>query len=177
MAALPESNTKRYWLVYTVGPHEHRILMRVADSIEDEDAVGEAESAWNLLVPTLSTDTILVGLEVAERGSNVRNPVSIEDPIPGTLGGALAEIQRPREWTIKSRSRDGRRGGVGIFGVNQNTPTTWELAPITEDDLAAFRLRLNVTTGMWLSISGLKPLWYDRVTVGYNDHWVDVMRG
>jgi hypothetical protein len=177
MAALPESNTRRYWLVYTVGGQEHRILMRSTSSVTDAAAVLEAEGWWTDLSVDMATDAIFIGMEVALAGSNIRNPLAITAPIPGTGGGTITDIQRPRSWTIKGRTEGGRRVGVSVFGVLENTPNTWEQSPITITGLADILTRMQGSTGFWVGIDGLHPTWYDRVTVTYNDHWVDVARG
>lgn len=177
MAPLPEESTKRYWGVYTVAEDEHRVLMRVANTVTDAQAVAEMEDFFLQLQPSLGTDVVFTGMEVAALGSNVRNPVAITGPITGTAAGSIAGVQEPRSWTIKGRSVDGRRVGVTIFGVFANTPTSWEEEPIVVAGLADARDVLNAPGNFWLSISGLKPVWYNRVTVNYNDHWVKQERG
>ena len=177
MAPLPEENTKRYWGLYTAAGDPHQVLMRVANTVTDAEAVAEMEDFFMQLQPDLGTDVVFVGMEVAALGSNVRNPVAISGPITGTGGGTIAGVQQPRSWTIKGRSVDGRRTGVTIFGVFANTPSNWKQEPITTAGLSDARDVLAAPGNFWLSISGLKPTWYDRVTVTYNDHWIDEERG
>jgi hypothetical protein len=177
MTALPESNTKRYWGVYSVGPDVHKFLMRTGPDYEDSAAIAQITFLWNLWVPSLGADVTLTGLEVAEQGSNVRNTIAIDSPITGEAAGTIAEVQRPREWTIKGRSVDGRRTGLGIFGVFTDTPSIWKQEPISNADWVAARAFLNAQTDTFLSISGQRPTWHNRVTIGYNDHWVKEARG
>lgn len=176
MAPLPESNTKRYWGIYTVATDVHKFLMRTGDTMDDTTAIAQIEFAWNLVKTTMGTNVTLIGVEVAENGSNVRNPLAISAPIVGTGGGDIPDIQRPREWTIKGRSTDGRRSGISLFGVFENTPDDWKQEPIALAELVALRAFLQVQTDSFVTISGTHPTWHDKTTVTYNDHWVEERR-
>jgi hypothetical protein len=174
---LPPSNTRRYWLVYTVGSFQHRMQFRSSEGISDADAITNITDLCNLLLGAWGTNVSPVRIERADNGSDVVNVISGNPTGPGTAT-AVSTIDSPRAFTIAGRSTDGRKVKLAVFGITSSyaTAASYEEEPIAAAELSALQTLLNITPNFFLSINGFKPTWYDRVTIKVNDHFVDKLR-
>jgi len=173
---LPPSNTKRYWVV-TQGPQtEHRTQVRVDASVTDSAALIALNADWTILMAETSVNYNIVGLEVAQAGSDVRNPVPGWAPLVGAAAG-IGGQQFARSFSIRGRSADGRKMKMLIWGLSSATQPDFQLAPgAMASALTNFLASVNTRAGYYLSISGLKPVYKIDMLESYNDHWVDELR-
>jgi hypothetical protein len=173
---LPPSNTKRYWVV-TQGPQtEHRTQVRVDASVTDSAALIALNADWTILAGVTSANYSITGLEVAQAGSDVRNPVPGWTPIVGT-GPNIGGQQFARSFSIRGRSSDGRKMKMLLWGLTAGTQADFQLA--ASDMPAAltnFLASVNTRAGYYLTISGLKPVYQIDMLESYNDHWADEFR-
>lgn len=174
---LPADNTKRYFLVYAVGGFEHRWQVRVADSINDASAVSNLTTVANLLKPELHSDFVFTGLEVALKGSNIRNPVGTWLPITGTGGTAATGQLRTATHSMRGRSQSGRKIKILLFGVARTQEPDFELTPAPGTGLGDFiQGVLNTSSTFFLTIDGTNAVWKPNVLQDYNDHFEKEVR-
>jgi hypothetical protein len=115
---------------------------------------------------------------VALEGSDVLNPVAGLTPVTGT-GSAITDPALPRSLGFAGRASSGRKVKCFLYGfsfTDVGLIDTWEQEPITISELQGFQGLLNSQSDFWLAIDGLKPVWYDRFTMTFNDHYVDAAR-
>lgn len=173
LTPLPENNTKRYFLRYTVGSDIHDMQARCADSVSDATALSNFTAIAAALQPDAGTGTIFAEVFVALNGSNVRNPVPGFTPVTGTASGAVGGAETVKAWCIPGRAASGRKVKVFVFGMFLSTPSDYKQDPLTNSSLQGFQGLLNSQGDFWLAIDGTKPTWYFRATTKGNDHWVD----
>lgn len=177
VAALPPTNTERWFYDYTVEGDQHSLMMRSADAITP----AEAATAIDLFLIQIDSELVTlttVGLRVALVGSNITNPA---DPtgLAGTYGsGSGVVINAPLQVTFVGRSADGHKARVGIFGWNGQTDDSWRMTSAEVAAVAAEVTNLNSlsTGGLFVSISGAGALWRPYANIGYNDHWIKKAR-
>lgn len=176
LTPLPETNTKRYSLIYTVGPNTHRMQSRCSDLMDDSTAIGHMQAIAAALAPSFCSNGTFVGVEVALSGSNVHNVVPGLTPVSGGAA-AITGINFPYSQCIAGRSPSGRKVKVFVYGMTGVAlSTTWEEDPLTNADLQGFQGLLNSQSDFWLAIDATKPVWYFRCTQGFNDHYVAAAR-
>lgn len=177
LSPLPESNTKRYFLLYVVRSTQHRMQARCADSVSDAAAVAFFQDIADTLQTFAGTNVTYESVAVAANGSNVINPVAGLTPVTGT-GAAVTELLNPRAYCIAGRASSGRKTKVFLYGANADiaTPATYEEDPLVTAPVQGFQGLLNSQGDFWLAIDGTKPIWYFRATVKTNDHFVDAAR-
>jgi len=176
LSPLPESNTKRYFLVYTADTVEHRAQIRVANTVSDAAAVLELAGLITDIQALLYVSTHFNSLEVADEGSDIRNPVSGWTAITGSGDADEPDINRPLSHSFVGRSPTGRKVRLFLFGTQFGTPTEWRVTPGGGSAITTAIARLNSTASFYLAIDGSKPIWYPYVNVKYNDHYVDAQR-
>lgn len=176
LTPLPENNTKRYTLVFKTPQHTHHITARCADTIGDSTAISNMTAIAAAMQDVVGNDCSFTSLLVAAHGSNIFNPVSGWTPVTGTAA-PLDPKEEPRSFCISGRASSGRKSKVFFWGVSGfTTPATYKSEPIAIGGLSGVQGLLNSQTDFWLAIDGAKPVWYNRVTVGYNDHFVATAR-
>lgn len=174
---LPETNTKRYRLRYSVRGQQHSMQSRTSDAQSDANAVAYFNTCVIALQPILGSNVAFYGVEVADKGSNVFNPVGGFTAATGTADPTTV-ILSPYAWCFPGRTNGGRKSKVFVYGFagNYGLPATYEEDPISSAPLQGFQGLLNSQSDFWLGIDGLKPVWYFRLTVKANDHFVDGLR-
>jgi len=178
VAALPPSNTERWFYDYTVLGNQHSLMMRSASPISPGEAA-EAIDLFLLQIDSELTTITTVGLRVALEGSNITNPAS-PTGLAATYGsGSGSDINAPLQVTFTGRSADGHKARVGIFGWNAQTDTSWRMTPAEVAAVGDEVTNLNSLSaaGLFCSISGEGALWHPYANIGYNDHWVKEARG
>jgi len=179
LTPLPEDNTKRYKLIYTVGADEHAMTSRCSSSQSDGNALTYFADLGVAILPSCGPNVTWVNLEVAAQGSNVFNIVGGWTPAVGSAADDVDDVDKPRSVCFPGRTTGGRRTKVFVYGVSSGfvTPSTYDQDPLTSAGFQAFQGLLESQTDFWLGIDGIKPTWYFRCTIKDNDHWVDSRRG
>ena len=178
IAALPPSNTQRYYYDYSVYAEQHTLIVRCTADVGLSDAKVGIDAFLTALGPGLIEITT-VGLRHSEAGSNITNPVDA-DGLAATYGsGSGSAINAPLQVTFTGRSGDGHKARVGMFGWESQTDTSWRYTTAENTDVlnAVAELTDQGSAGIFCSISGQRVLWHPYMNVGYNDHWVKVERG
>lgn len=175
MAALPQSNTARWWLVYNVNSTQHKLMVRTLGS-----ATGaQMNTVFNTLLGIVSAATNQItplNLEFAVQGSNVRNTVAWTGAPTYGLGTEVGTDGRARTFSAVGRSTDGRKSKLFIFGAKTFSEGDYRVDIGEGTAVANLITHLNSASGVYLSISGLQPVWKGYVNIGFNDHWIKQYR-
>jgi len=175
ISPLPADNTKRYFLVVQNGAFTHSIQVRVADTVGDSAAVSSLQFDMNLILADLSTNTSFVGLLVAEKGSNVRNPVAGWTTLTGTSAAPTGGQDLARAFSIRGRSTTGRKVKYLFWGLTVGEQPDFEWDP-TLTGFATLINQMGVRASYYLAIDGSKPIFRTNMLEDYNDHWVKELR-
>lgn len=176
LAALPASNTPRFFIGLVNAGQQHHMQVRAAPSITPEQAVIDLGFVATTLQPSIFNDYTFNELLFAEEGSDIRNPVPGWEPIDGTAVFAQNDQDQPLTLCARGRSTTGRKVRAFIYGADFVRTTDWILNPVAESGLDLFLGILVATPSYFLAIDGTKPVWKLDYTIGYNDHWVGVAR-
>ncbi len=175
MAALPPNNTDRYFFHYENGAGNHTVVVRTALGVAEATVTGALETILTTLSAAwLSSAGTSVDFQAA--GTDFSTPVSTGDWASFTwgVGTATPELDAV-QFNFQGRSAGGHKCRMGIFGY-QNAQSNYRLtggeAPAVEDSVAI----LNSTTGVFLAIDGLAPVWYGYANIKPNDYWVGKAR-
>lgn len=171
LTPLPASNTKRYFLRVLHGTHLHSTQVRALDSVPESTIATNLAFDFNILKSQMYSDASIVGLEIAQKGSNVRNLYPGWATIFGT-GPVTPNAQHyARSFSLRGRSSGGRKVKMLLWGIDAGENPDWELTPGV-GDFASFISSVSARASMYLSIDELKPVWYSNALEDYNDHWV-----
>jgi len=174
LSPLPANNTDRFKLTYFDGYHNHSLVCRTADV--GFGTVNTALDGFLTAIEGLLGLITIIGLELAEAGSDVFNP-SVWSGAATYGAGTLSAINRPFSLSFTGRASSGRKARVFIFGVDSPTDDTWRFTTsesgFVNDAVAA----LTAVGGTFLAIDALTPTWHPYANFGANDHWVKVIRG
>lgn len=174
LTALPEDNTARYFLRYTVAGFEHVMTQRVSAGITDSDAIAAYEDFLATLEDLVYLATI-VGLEKSASGSNVRNPVTWTGA-PQFGADAAPDGSQASSVSFVGRSFDGRKVRLFAYAFKGSFPTDFRLTNGENASVASAVAVLNGMSGTFLTISGQHPVWRPYMNVGVNDHFVKESR-
>lgn len=172
LPALPAFNTKRYFVGNLADTLQHHIQIRVSDAVTDSAIVPVLQAAFSSLIPVMFGSTSFNTLDVALRGSDVRNPVAGWTVLTGTGTANQPDEGRPFTLCARGRSNTGRKVRLFLWGMQITTNPNWMFTPGSATDFRTFLNFLNGATNVYLAIDGSQPLWKLDYTQQYNDHWV-----
>jgi hypothetical protein len=175
MAPLPQSNTMRWWAVYTANSTQHRLMIRTAPGVTAAQMNTIFTSLFNNLTSALNTINVQ-NLEFADLGSNVRNTAAWTGPASFGSGTEVDTDGRARSFSFVGRSQDGRKARVFVFGVKPFSEGDYRVDTSEAVAVANTVTFLNGASGVFLSISGAQPTWKGYANIGFNDHWIKQYR-
>lgn len=176
LAPLPPSNTKRYFVGIQDPNAQHHMQIRVAPSYSDASALSDFTALFTAMADVLFDDYVFNELLVAEKGSDIRNPVSGWIPIVGAATFSQADHDYPLGITARGRSATGRKARFTLWGQFFTVPTNWLYVPVGAGRHDALISTANTSATTFLAIDESKPVWSRDYTVDYNDHWVAAAR-
>lgn len=174
---LPASNTKRYFILVNADGLNHSMQIRVADTVSDAAAVTNLGNFVDLLLNTSFQSVSYNGLEVAQKGSDIRNAVSGWTTKTGLGAANMPDQDRPLTLCARGRSSTGRKVKLFIWGQDFTRTPNWKLVPTAESDFEVAVQSLNSAAEYFLAIDGNKPVWKDDLTIDFNDHYEQQARG
>jgi len=172
MAALPENNTPRFRINYTVGSNQHSFLLRSAASpafiggFVDDLLTALASAIYGMVIDNV---------EFSASGSTVFNPVTTG--IEGNPYGAGVSVGESEAFALNfiGRSTGGRRVRIMIF-----SPTTlgadYRFVAGEGGSIDAAVAVLQSSGGLLQAIDGLTPIWKTYVNALVNTHWQKALR-
>lgn len=177
LTPLPASNTKRYFIRWVAGPYTHHTQIRVQDSIDNATALAAFQNDLNILLPALGDNVIIDGLEVAENGSDIRNPVTGWSTLTGSAGGNISGQDFARSFSMRGRSASGRKVKILLWGFAHAHQDDFELALANQTAAESdFQAQVQARSNCYLAIDGSSPDWRTNYLEDYNDHWVGEAR-
>jgi len=171
MAALPQSNTARFFLDYSDGVNEHSATFRISNTATLVTIKSQVDTFLDQLSGILFTITIL-GCRVAVSGSNVTNPTPwTGNTTYGTL--SMPAEFAPQELRFIGRSTDGRRVSVSMYGFDGAIPPTYRITSASNPVIEAAILALSNASalGVGLTITGQLPVWKAYASFNFNSYW------
>jgi len=177
LAPLPASNTKRYFIGQTASGKQHHIQVRVVDSLGDAAALAYFHGFCDAVKAGFYADVTFNELLVAEKGSDIRNPVAGWTTVTGTaLIGNQPDTDIPLTLCARGRSTSGRKVRAFFWGAVFTRTDDWLLVPTPESELDAILTDINSNANAWLAIDGTSAVYQGNYTIQYNDHWVKEQR-
>lgn len=143
--------------------------------VDVQSAVGEFFIAIDARI---YRDFAYVGARNQNKGSNFSLPAAVPPVAPTPTGVAITEIRAPISFTFVGRSLGGRRCSLEIYAWDTVVPERYLYVRGETSEVDAGLNYLQGPTpptkppGTFLGIDGTEVIWYDRVTVNYNDYWV-----
>lgn len=169
LPALPEDNTKRYFLDYSHAGVNHTLVVRTNNSVSDAAVISQIDAFLTDMAPMLQTIDV-VGLRVAVQGSNVTNPISWTGSPTFGAAAALA-VSRPNFLSFTGRGTDGRKVRITVFGRNQSPTDNYRVTNAENAAVGDALAQLAFVTGIFTTISGSQPVWNQYANAGSNAYW------
>jgi hypothetical protein len=177
MAALPESNTTRWWLDYTVSGQAHSMLMRTTTD-KTAAQVSTVFSGFFDLLDTASVYQIdVTGMRKALVGSNVTLPQTYLGTTQFGAGTAIGNDFRAKTFSFTGRDDTGHKIKLFVFGAITQADGDYRLQVGTDTHIDQVVDYLNALNGFWNTINEGHPVWNAYANVGFNDHWIKRARG
>jgi hypothetical protein len=176
LTPLPASNTKRYFIGVIADSIQHFMQIRVADTVSDAAAVTNLGNFVTLLLPTCYSSSVFNQLLVAQKGSDIRNPVSGWANQTGAIPGSQPDEDRPYTQCARGRASTGRKVRLFFWGMQITRTASWTFVPTPGSDLEVAVSSLNTAAEYFLAIDGNKPVWVADLTLDFNDHWESAAR-
>lgn len=177
LTPLPEDNTRRMFVNWTVGSMSHSTQIRVADGPTAAAIMADLHGMFALLIDYMGNNVSIDSLDEAVSGSNVRNPVPGWTPIEGLGTNDPITGQRlARTFSYRGRSATGRKTKGLLWGLVLPEQADFQFTVDPETDLRSFMDALNSFTFEFLAIDGSKPVYKADLLEDYNDHWETDLR-
>jgi hypothetical protein len=179
MPALPSNNTAQYFIEYTNGLDEHVLGVRYDDSTATlTDAIRAVELFFLELEPLLWSGFQYIQARQQAKGANFTLPAPIPSVAPTPGGSTITEFNAPLSHTFVGRTNGGRRNVAPIYAIGLDPPAAWVWRGGDQPVLSNTVTYLNgggvplLPAGTFIGIDGQPVIWYDRITVTYNDYWI-----
>lgn len=176
LTPLPANNTRRYFIIVTGPSFTHRIQVRVDATQDNATAVPNLQADMTVLAPAVGDNYAFTGLEVAEIGSDIRNPVAGWTVIPGGAVIPVTGQDIARSFSIRGRSSTGRKTRNLLWGLTLGHQPDFEYSPAPESDLGLFIAQVQGHVHSWLAIDETKPIFAGNLLEDYNDHYEHELR-
>lgn len=172
---LPPENTERWWVIYSNNGTTHKTMCRTLVGLTAAQMSVNFVNLFTAIAGTLNA-TIILGMEKALKGSNVRNPQTFSGNTTYGSGTELDTDGRARALSFVGRSAGGRKVRLFMFGARPIPEGDYRLDISESAGVLAAVAALNTPAAAFLSIDELKPVWANYANVGYNDHWIKEYR-
>lgn len=172
MAPLPQNNTARAWVDYNDGQQTHSLMMRFNEPTVSNEAAIEALANFFVAAATLLYEVTILGARISAQGSDVSFPQAWTGET--TYGdSALPAVFAPRETRFLGRSLNGRKVSWSLYGGKYTTPDDYRLTALDDAGVASVLSYLDSvdSDGIFLTISGHKPIRYPYADINFNSYW------
>lgn len=179
LVALPQDNTARLWLDYTVAGRARSIQFRRPTSLDFANVLSSFRQVLVANITAFYASTVFTAARYAEAGSNVTNPLFFTS-LTGTGSGLQAAQDTPRFLSWAGRDASGHKVRYYLYGTKlaEGVPgdyryTTGESTAVTalKTDLFDFLDELGVCT-----INGQAPTMNDYTNTGFNSYHQRALR-
>lgn len=170
MAPLEPSNTKRWFLDYSVDGADHTLIMRSTNAV-NETAANLALDDFLDQITVFTHAVDIRGLRVANQGSDVTNPATWTGL--STYGSGDAQtIQRPSFISFHGRDASGRRVNATMYGFDGGYTDNYRLTPAESESVQDVLDFLEAQTLVFITIAGAVAAWKQYANVGLNAYWL-----
>lgn len=178
MAALPVSNTARFYLDYSDGINQHTLVCRYNSPVSTPRGAGDAVHDLLVNIADAFTTITVLGARNSPKNSTLSFPVEWNG-LPAYGGGAMIGRNAPRQFLLLGRSPGGRRMRLFLFGYEGDTPDNFRMARSAGNvvDDALISIETWQGDGYWLAIDGQVPAMYAYADFNYNNHFEKIARG
>lgn len=168
MAALPPSNTPRYFMTYNVNGRNHTMGMRADSTVDDAAASTAMGGLLDALEPLLYSSTF-VKFEKSAEGSNVRVPAVWTGPTEWGTGTSTPNA--PSAFSFTGKDIEGHKFAVQVFGRNQAPNDDWRVPAVDDSAISDALEQLNDSTFTWLTINNMSPILNAYANQSMNAYW------
>lgn len=177
ITALPPSNTPRWFMDYAVSGVNHTLMMR-ANDLKTASLVSSVLDGLFQLMDVGNLYTIdTISLRHAAEGSDVTVPETWSGASSYGGGTAFDTDNRVRAYSFTGRSLDGHKCKFFIYGALIGAEGDYRIDTGSNAGISDAIDYLNALNGFFISISGEPVVWNPYANVGWNDHWLKVLRG
>lgn len=170
MAPLPESNTPRLFIEYTVFGQEHVSEVRLSDGSTSADAVAAYAVLAPLMADLLDDADSVSGARFAAQGTNISNPLPVAAE-PGTQTTPPDPDHAPNFLSFTGRSNDGRRVRFTFFTPLIDLSATGYRAASVSGATLLLKNAVEGATVDARTISGAVPVWNSYTNYGSNAYY------
>lgn len=175
MAPLPPDSTARLRVKYAVAGFAHTFQVRYGLSATVDDAIDAFNSLIGIIGGSFFSSEV-VQFTKADSGSNIFNPIA-DSALSGWGTGSGTNKDTASMLDFVGRSEDGRRVRACLFGCTINSAGGDFRDSGAESSSVNDAVDLmNSTPGVFLSINGFQPVWYNYVNLGNNAYWRNKVR-
>lgn len=169
MTVTSPDNTPRYYVDYVCLATNHTAIVRAAAPLSPS-AFGALYGTFLTASGNLFFSSQVTLVRWSAAGSNVTNPVTtgIEGTTYGTGTGTADSV--PVSLNFIGRSSGGKRVRIEIFSYS-GPFSTFRLTGVESPAVQNMVNTMNGSSNGFLSIDGLKPLWYSYANVSVNAYW------
>lgn len=175
VTALPASNTRRYFLDYTINGVLHHLMMRTGDTKSESQASDVLDGLLTILASDLNEFEVQ-SLRRAENGSDVTNPVTWSGASSYGSGNANDNIGRVLSASFTGKDVTGHKIKFFIFGTKNLSTGDYRVQRSESSVIADALDYLATLNGFFITIAGEPPVWNQYVNQDVNDHWEKKLR-
>jgi hypothetical protein len=141
----------------------------------DGSSVADADAVMNALITyfdDLIVETAVTGVEFANTGSDIFNPMTGSTVVGTSFGSTVANpANNAVAATLIGRSSDGRRARLSMFGWF-GAVSDYRVTVAEDADLAILLAFMNDDDTPLITIGGLGVIYKQYIDIKANDHWV-----
>lgn len=170
MAPLPEDNTARFLVHFTVAGSEHVQQWRVDDLTSPSAMQDFLINVWEAMSPILLLTTIN-SVGYIPNGSTIENAVAMPSFVGQSYGsGAGTPIQSTGFVDFVGRTTGGRRVRVAFWAPNF-VDESFRVTSAEHSEIGDVLVLLNDNAPDLVGIDGIGVVWKPYANWGYNAHW------
>lgn len=175
VVALPESNTDRWILDYTINEVPHHMQMRTGSTKTES----QVSTTFDGFLTTLASDLnelVVVSLRHAVEGSDVFNPATWSGAASYGAGNTNDSIGRVLTLSFTGRDTSGHKIKLFVFGTKNLSEGDYRVDPTESAVVESALDYLAAAAGYWLTINALQPTWNQYANQNLSQHWVKALR-
>lgn len=172
---LPENNTDRAWLKYTMYGIEHEMCFRLPSATPQATFITVATSIANVMKASMPTADAFTGLRHADSGSNLSFPLAWTN-IAGTGGTPSEDQDKAKFMSLVGRSLSGYRCRITFFAQAISDNIGFRVNPGVDTGCTNFYNTITALDPALVAVDGGEVVWNGYINVGYNSYWQRQLR-
>lgn len=172
---LPDNNTDRSWLQYTMMGTQHELCLRWPNATTQATVIAQNTALANALKPYMSTADSFTGLRHSDGGSNLSFPLAWTS-IVGTNSGTPETDDESKFMALSGRSLGGYRCKTTFFTPFIGDVRGYRVAVGIDSACDALYNGILALTPDPVSKDGQSVIWNAYINIGYNSYWQRQLR-